>query len=185
MRVVHYHPTLQPSALDRSPTNHETTRSEAIQRSLDDLRSRVHAVESRSHRPDAGATAPMISEEQSRMQLADIHRRLEQEHAAERVDPSWAPTAARILNEDIRRGLSTDGGSVVPVNVDCRATSCIVNVDFPDFSAATRQYSGILSSISRVNCERRVLLPEPEDRTAAYQARYIYFNCQPIDPRYL
>jgi hypothetical protein len=63
------------------------------------------------------------------------------EFAAEHADPSWAPVAkAKILD----RFVQMPGLALISLEVECRATMCLVQVASPDSAGATRPQFNIL-----------------------------------------
>ena len=61
--------------------------------------------------------------------------------------------------------------------VDCRTTTCAIDLEWPSYDAAVQSYSKVLHADLKVNCAREVTLPEPTDRATSYRAT-VMLNCE-------
>jgi hypothetical protein len=99
----------------------------------------------------------------------------QQEHAAEPVDATWASKAKREFHEDLD-GLGRAVGASVQ-SVDCRTSSCKVELAWSSHEQASRHYYALLSSPVRQNCAFFALLPEPSKDAKGY-VQSVFFKCR-------
>jgi hypothetical protein len=122
----------------------------------------------------AAASEPQETLEQARAAHLERHKRALAEHRGAAKDPRWAPAAETSLLADVRA--IADLGASNP-QVDCRTTTCAIDLEWPSYDAAVQSYSKVLQADLKVNCVREVTLPEPGDRAAAYRAT-VMLNCE-------
>ncbi len=122
----------------------------------------------------SAAQTPIATASETREQE---HTRLIEKAKGEPTDPAWAPSAARSLQQDLRKaGEAKDGGFDV-VDVGCHMTSCVATLEWPSFEAAQRGYGRALRQAHETNCPRRIVLERPTDVSARYQAT-VLFDCE-------
>lgn len=95
-------------------------------------------------------------------------------HAAEPVDPKWAPNTAKAFEDDVL-ALAQDQHFQL-VGTQCKSTTCSVTVQWNDYGNALTHYTSLLHHKYQTGCMREILLPEPENRERPYQATVLY-NC--------
>ncbi|WP_437596168.1 hypothetical protein [Sorangium sp. So ce590] len=100
-------------------------------------------------------------------------------HAADATDPAWNGQASARLNASLS-ALAAQGSFQV-ADVDCRSKSCLATVRWSSYDQAVTSYQELVHARYDMPCTRTILLPEPEDRAAAYQAN-LTFDCE-RDPR--
>jgi hypothetical protein len=62
--------------------------------------------------------------------------------------------------------------------LSCRSETCLLDVTWPSYEIARREYSEIAISL-RVPCGRTVLIPTPEDRSRENEyATRVVLHCQ-------
>ncbi|MGC4089266.1 MAG: hypothetical protein QM756_15545 [Polyangiaceae bacterium] len=85
-------------------------------------------------------------------------------HAAQAVDPSWAPRARADFQADFARFGAPLGASVS--DVDCRTRDCKVKLTWPSYEKAAAGYRELMSSEFAQNCGFFARLPEAEQAGA-------------------
>jgi hypothetical protein len=131
--------------------------------------------------PVPAATAEPPSEEELQLSLeeeaaarARAHEAEIQEHAREARDGAWAEDAeAGILST--LESLPALGGRVL--RVDCRTTTCTSDVAWHNYGAALGGYAAALHAALPVKCGRSIVLPRPDDASAAYRGTFV-FDCE-------
>jgi hypothetical protein len=100
-------------------------------------------------------------------------------HRAQPVDPTWAPAAAQSIRQELAELEARQAFSVF--EVDCRSDSCIATMEWPTYRDAAATYAELVHHYyEEVNCLRRLILPEPEDKDAPFQATLV-FDCAADD----
>ncbi|MGK3990845.1 hypothetical protein WME99_47805 [Sorangium sp. So ce136] len=142
---------------------------------LKDLKQRLSALEQRDEQQDSGQKgseerAEMPDPEEWKARKEDHHREVIAAHERATEDPEWAPqTRASLLNE-IR---TVGSGSFDVRDVDCRTTTCAAVLEWNNYEEALGSWSTAVEHNYDVNCAREILLPEPSDRSAPYQATMV------------
>jgi hypothetical protein len=90
-------------------------------------------------------------------------------HRAEARDTSWARAAEEQISVGLEAG--EQNGEYRMIGLDCRTTSCAATLEWPNYSVAVAKFKNALWQVTEQNCARHILLPEPADRDAAYQAQ--------------
>jgi hypothetical protein len=100
------------------------------------------------------------------------------EHRKEAIDPEWAPAAQKSLGLDLERVVEQKKLPVRVLSVHCATVSCAVELEWPSFSEATRNYGEFVhtNEYSKA-CSRGLVLPEPADRNAQYRATML-LHCE-------
>jgi hypothetical protein len=147
------------------------------------LEPRVAELERRLHElaaADAGAPPhPVLPPEAERQAKAERnfeeHRRLVARHDAEPRDGSWAAKQERAvgttlgaLSETMKRSFSLE-------SVDCRNSTCVARLAWPNEIAARSDLQSLLGGSAAVGCAREVSFP-PAERAGEYEAS-LYFDC--------
>lgn len=97
------------------------------------------------------------------------------EHARDPIDRAWASQSAQALQIDITSMSARAGGCHV-VDVDCRTSSCVATIEWPNFRAARDNYQRFTQQAFHVNCAREMTLIPPQDDSRPFQAS-IFFDC--------
>jgi len=131
----------------------------------------------RAHAATPHARAPRDAT-QERAHLAGERRRALAAHAAEPVDASWAPAAARTIARDLRAIPPAALRAPFRVaGVDCRTTRCVATLEWPSYDAARESFRAVIQQRSVQNrCSTFMLLDEPSDTTSAYESELL-FDC--------
>jgi hypothetical protein len=100
------------------------------------------------------------------------------EHRKEAIDPEWAPAAQRSLGLDLGRVVADKKLPVRVLSVHCATISCAVELEWPSFSEATRNYTEFVHTNEySKQCSRGLVLPEPADPNAQYRATML-LHCE-------
>lgn len=156
----------------------ELARLRAMERRLAQVESRAAASPGNAPAPPPPDTDP----ESMRAAHMQAFQAVLQRHAHERVDARWAPTAQRSLQTDLA-GLS-EANHFRVVQVDCRTNLCVTTLEWPTYESATEATRNLLHQNYQLNCSRRILLPDPGDPAASYQARMV-LDCEGAEGRQL
>lgn len=135
------------------------------------LERRLAELSARSEPAAPLAPPPRPSREEARQQLLAQHQQQLDRHSREPVDPSWAREAQGSFTSDFV-GLA-QGQPFEVRGVDCRSTTCVTTLEWPSYAEATQGYALLLQHAYRLDCARTLLLPEPADVTARYQAQLL------------
>ena len=102
-----------------------------------------------------------------------VQRRDEQLVAFEReaVDPVWAPAMSAEIDEALS-SLAKSEGVHFRSSVECRNSTCVARLSWPDFKTARAEY--MLADTPSMKCARSLLLDEPTDAEAPFEAKLIY-----------
>jgi len=149
----------------------DSARLAAVERRLLELES----ASDPSAAPSASAPVPSLNVEELQAQHRQQHDKLLARHRAEPRMAAWATEAENLLAPEFAELGEHKNFSVT--KLDCRATTCAIVLAWPSFGEATTSYSALLHAPYRVNCERQILLPEPEDVAARYEATLV-LSCQ-------
>jgi hypothetical protein len=78
-------------------------------------------------------------------------------HAREAADPAWAAT----LVPDLERGLGAGGsdGGYSLHGIDCRARTCLAELEWSDYDAAVEGYRAALTADLGRSCATEIVLP--------------------------
>lgn len=95
-------------------------------------------------------------------------------HRSAAIDPAWAARADTGLTAQLA-GMA-QASSFAVLDVDCRTATCTAELEWPSYGAAVEQFTTILHGRYDLNCDRRILLPEPADPAIAYRATAV-FDC--------
>lgn len=81
-----------------------------------------------------------------------------QRHAHEAADPAWAAT----LVPELARGLAAggEGGGYLVHDIDCRARTCLAELEWSDQEAAVEGYRAALTAQFGRPCRTKIVLPE-------------------------
>lgn len=94
---------------------------------------------------------------------------------AEPVDPNWAPTTTRIIEQDLR-----DKGEALGFTtrqVICRTASCFAEVDFPSQRQARESFKRMFGPPDRLNCPLRFLYPN-DGNDSAHALGFLIIDCR-------
>lgn len=89
-------------------------------------------------------------------------------HSRDWRDAGWASAAEASLSKTY----SEIPGSHKVRTVDCRTSSCVVEVEWPSFSEATAGYRSLLAAPTEPNCESKILL-RPSGEEGVYSERLV------------
>jgi hypothetical protein len=120
---------------------------------------------------DQEGTTAVLDPARATEQLFEEHRaRLDQFDKKAR-EPVWGDTHEPLLRDElqeIREQLDFD-----VVNVSCKHPDCVATVRWPDHGSARQHYAMLAHRGYHMNCETSIMLPEPTDPEAAYEASVI------------
>lgn len=151
-----------------------------LRRQLADLTKRQQALEDEAKRRTPGEPAPRPVEapephqDELGLQHLEEHARALAKHQQEARNSRWASDAETSFRADLTDLQSVNAAAT---RVDCRATSCTVELEWPTYEAAVAHYGEVLTHSYRTNCARQLVLPDPADHSKPYRATAI-FNCE-------
>ncbi|MGK3965249.1 hypothetical protein WMF38_13845 [Sorangium sp. So ce118] len=142
---------------------------------LKELNERLSALEQRDEQQDpdekgSGERVEMPDLEEWKAKKADHHREVIAAHERAVEDPTWAPQARASLLTEIR---TVGSGTFDVRDVDCRTNTCAAVLEWKNYEEAFSSWSTAVEHNYGVNCAREILLPEPSDRDAPYQATMV------------
>jgi hypothetical protein len=94
-------------------------------------------------------------------------------HARDWKDPTWAPSAESSL---INAYTSVQGSHKVK-GVDCRTTSCVIDLEWPSLSDAAGGYQRLLAEPTEPNCETKILLHPSNGAAGEPYSEKLVLNC--------
>jgi hypothetical protein len=97
----------------------------------------------------------------ARAEIIASHAAAIDAHWQERSDASWAPRATDATHRDLE-GIAVQ--AEVPfeiMDVDCRSTTCLAELEWSSYGAAVGGYPDLLHHAYALDCARRIVLPEP------------------------
>lgn len=102
--------------------------------------------------------------------------RLDQ-HETEPIDASWSSTATTQFEQDMNALSASESFELL--RTQCRTNTCSATVQWTSYAGALDHYSALLHADYKTSCAREVVLPEPEQRDAPYQAT-VLFDCSEL-----
>ncbi|WP_437528653.1 hypothetical protein WME79_46130 [Sorangium sp. So ce726] len=142
---------------------------------LKELKQRLSALEERDEQQDpdqkgSGERFEMPDPVEWKAKKESHHREIIATHERAIEDPTWAPQARASLLKEIR----TVGSKSFDVrDVDCRTNTCAAVLEWKNYEEAISSWSTAVEHNYEVTCSRELLLPEPSDRSAPYQATMV------------
>jgi hypothetical protein len=125
--------------------------------------------------PEAGEDSTPPEQEPYNLTPEQEHANLMSAHDAEPYDRRWAVPASQAFAQDFA---ALDGRrSVTLANVDCRSTSCLLTLEWPDRDAANREMYELAALPYQFNCERHISLL-PGDGTARAARGVLLIHCE-------
>lgn len=116
-----------------------------------------------------------ISEEEAILQLRERNAERFAAHERDWRDPEWAPAA----EESLEQSFATVEGSHEILGIECKTTSCVVEVKWPDDPGASAGYKKLLHQPTEPNCSSSFLLePSPDGGPSSQR---LYLDC--VDAR--
>jgi hypothetical protein len=137
------------------------------------LEQKLEALSARSE-PATPSAPPRPSREEARQQLFQQHQLRLDRHFREATDPGWAREAQGAFASDF--AALTQGQPFQVRGIDCRTTTCVTTLEWPSYAEATQNYAILLQHAYGLDCVRSILLPEPADASARYQAQ-LFLDC--------
>jgi hypothetical protein len=132
---------------------------------------------------DLSASRPTNGSDQSatasKRRHFEAHERALRAHAAEPVDPGWAPRTAAAFGEDLEKLRARSEARVR--DVDCRSSSCVARLQWKSYQDARAHFASVLGARYQVACATEITLPDPVDTSRPYEASVIY-GCRPPPP---
>ncbi len=179
-----------PAAQEPAPTSHVLPRREPPPRpppastSLQDeriraLEQKVAELSAQASRHDGKPAVPerppRLDREQARQELLERQQAQLAAHQREPVDFVWSQAAHASFSADF--SVLTRGESFQVKGLDCRTATCVVTVEWGNYAEASAGYPELLQYGYGMDCARSILLPEPENPDARYQASLV-LDCQ-------
>ncbi len=165
---------VEPAAAPPSPVPRPApVAASAQEERLQMLERRLEALSARSGDTPPPAP-PRPSLEEARRQLFEQHQARLDRHSREPLDATWSHEARGSFSVDL--AALTRGQSFTARSIDCRSTTCVITVEWSSYAEATGSYPLLLQHAYGMDCMRSILLPEPADPTARYQAS-LFLDC--------
>ena len=97
------------------------------------------------------------------------HEQLVTAHRQEPVDQAWARDMRSKVTDTFNATSDITGASLGAV--DCRTTSCTVELTWPSYADARMQFARSVEALGiGVPCARRLTLPEPDSQNGPFKA---------------
>jgi hypothetical protein len=142
------------------------------------LEQRLAALEQRPESAASPTPAPIPELPKDPAQAAADERAAFQSvldaHELEPRNTAWSQSASPRFEADLGK-LAAQGGFAVD-RIDCRASTCVVDLDWPSESQARAGWHSLLTYDYGVNCQRNVLLREEPDARGRLHADLV-FDC--------
>ncbi|PTL75742.1 hypothetical protein DAT35_52760 [Vitiosangium sp. GDMCC 1.1324] len=122
-------------------------------------------------RPSRPPPPPPPSPEEAKQRILQRQRAQLEAHQREPLDFVWAKEAHSSFAADLS-SLSREAAFRVR-NIDCRTTTCVVNLEWTSYEEASTSYPRLLQHAYGLDCTRSIVLPEPEDPHVSYQANLL------------
>ncbi len=128
--------------------------------------------------PDYAIKDPVALDDEATGGLARLaqHENAIAAHQRQSRDARWARASEASLRADL--GTLSSAARFEVEEVDCRSTSCISTVRWPNHSATLASWPELLHANYQLGCAREITLPDPADVSQSYRATVV-FNCQP------
>jgi len=169
--------TTQPQAVipTQPPIVRTVYLSPAGTHSLPNPAAATHPASDRN--PDPSLEDPAGPEDDARLRSEKVvrHQNAIAAHRQQGRDSRWARASEASLRGDLET-LSAAARFEIE-EVDCRSTSCISTVRWPNHSAALALWPELLHANYHLGCAREITLPEPADVSQPYHATMV-FNCE-------
>jgi hypothetical protein len=125
----------------------------------------------------AGEDAEQLDQEPSsasdELPEVEAHRRGLAAHEAEPRDPAWAGEAEATITSSLDSLLSTSNRTWKVDSVDCRTSTCRIDVAWPNYSSASSDFGELLSATYGLPCASEVTLPPPQEPTQEYRGSFL------------
>lgn len=161
-----------PFASTSRPAKDEVARDEKVTKRPESMEIPI------SVRGGEDAVKPREQAESSddRSRLETWQRKLEA-HDAEPIDGSWAQEWSAALHGDFSQ--IAEGTSLTVESIDCRSSTCAVELAWPSYADALSQWRNVLVHPYAANCARDILLAEPSeaDGMESYRTRVLFGSC--------
>ncbi|MFY0571310.1 hypothetical protein ACN28E_46805 [Archangium lansingense] len=118
---------------------------------------------------------PPPSPEEAKQRILQRQRAQLEAHQREPLDFVWAKEAHSSFAADLS-SLSREAAFRVR-NIDCRTTTCVVNLEWASYEEASASYPRLLQHAYGLDCTRSIVLPEPEGPNVSYQANLL-LDCE-------
>jgi hypothetical protein len=159
----------------------------AAERAKNPLEQRVRVLEhlasetkNTEEAPPPAASARPIPAPASREVIEQGFARKLENQRAEPIDPTWAPKAARSLEQDLRAlEQAVDGRTPVKgklLGVSCATSTCRADFEWSDFETARGEWREFMHASYELGCAREIVLPEPQGtaKGQSYRASMLY-----------
>lgn len=147
--------------LQQEPTFRSTTPAEPQQRPSVEIQQEPAAAPEDLSREEQDP-------EEAAIALEDDFQRDLGTHARDWRDPTWAPSAEASLTKTY----SEVPGTHKVRGVDCKTSSCVVDVEWPSLAEARSGYRQLLVAPTEPNCETKILL-HPSGEAGEYVEKLV------------
>lgn len=96
-------------------------------------------------------------------------------------DDTWAAAAERDFTDDFVNAISSGNSDAELRSVECRASRCVVSVDWPSLKVARRQHSRLATGPKQRNCIVSSFLIPSSDGSDDPVSQDIVYNCRPSE----
>lgn len=99
-------------------------------------------------------------------------------HDGERRDPVWASEAQGTIATGVSAFAKERRHQVEVSEVDCRSSSCTVDLEFASYAEAQNATAGYVTNALGMRCAQTAEVPdEPEDLAAPFKVKVLFFDC--------
>lgn len=128
--------------------------------------------------PTSGPVPPAVgfsaeSMEKNKREHLALHEAAIQSHLQDGHDPRWSRDANAKIEATLQK-VNSEGAHVSVEDVDCRMTSCLAKLTWPDYKTAVQEYFAVLHNPVGMNCSIEMSLPPPEKLESSYATTAVY-----------
>jgi hypothetical protein len=170
----------EPVASERRSDDREargdSMRTAALERRIAQLESALAERETRDAAASRTPDTPLAPEKApSAQEVQEMHDSLITRHAASPVNPHWARMASAAFASDFARPI--EGTHFKVDAVDCRSTTCTVNLEWPSRALAVNEWRAILYQPTRANCGKQIVIPERPAHESGPMRATMFIDC--------
>ncbi len=126
--------------------------------------------------PPANVDEPPEPIEAQKARVIEEHRAMLDAHAREPLNRSWARATETTLQTDLGPVAKLKHFDIT--SVDCRTTTCVATLTFPNYGAANDQWSSVLTARNHAQCSTEITLEDAADPSQPYPMTVVY-DCTP------
>jgi hypothetical protein len=154
----------------------DSRRTAALERRIAQLESALAARQAPEATASRTPNIPATPEEApSAQEVEEMHNALIARHGASPVNRQWAEMASTAFTADLARPIE---GTHFKVNgVECRSTTCTVNLEWPSREQAVNEWQAVLVRPTRANCGKQIVIPERPPHESGPMRATMFIDC--------